>query len=95
MLFPYSPDEYWERMRKLIREENVNAAKEQREFFSQETPGLTYKPLYKITEVCAIFSVSRTTIYEWIKEGKLKPFKVRSRLYFLHNDMQKLMEPDP
>ncbi|MEO6188797.1 MAG: helix-turn-helix domain-containing protein [Ginsengibacter sp.] len=43
---------------------------------------LTYKPLYKIGEVCTIFEVTRPAIYEWIKQGKLKPYKVRSRLYF-------------
>ena len=35
--------------------------------------GLTYKPLYKMDEVCEIFAITPPTIYDWIKHGKLKP----------------------
>jgi excisionase family DNA binding protein len=57
-----------------------------------ETPGLSYKPLYKMDEICEMFSVTRPTIYGMIRDGKLKPFKVRSRVYFLHNDIQQLLK---
>ncbi|MFL5740650.1 MAG: helix-turn-helix domain-containing protein [Flavisolibacter sp.] len=56
-----------------------------------ETPGLTEKPLFRIQEVCKIFQVSRQTIYDWVKHGKLKPLKVRSRVYFLAKDIQDLL----
>lgn len=42
-------------------------------------------------EVCAIFKVTKPTIYDWIKHGKLKPYKIRSRVYFLWNDIQQLI----
>ncbi len=58
-----------------------------------ETPGLTYKPLYKIAEVCVLFHVSKPTIYDWVKHGKLKPYKIRSRVYFLWQDIQQLLQP--
>jgi len=91
MLFPYEPEEFWKRFRIVIREELMSIEKEKTKKESYETPGLTYKPLYKINEVCVIFSVSRPTIYEWIKHGSLKPYKVHSRLYFLWNDIQNLL----
>jgi excisionase family DNA binding protein len=56
--------------------------------------GLTYKPLYKIAEVCALFHVSKPTIYDWIKHEKLKPYKIRSRVYFLWQDIQQLLHPE-
>jgi excisionase family DNA binding protein len=56
-----------------------------------DTPGMTSKPLYKIAEVCAMFQVTKPTIYEWIKHGKLKPFKIRSRVFFLSQDIQQLL----
>jgi excisionase family DNA binding protein len=90
LLFPYEQEEFWKRIRAIIREELTRLEKERAAKQSYETPGLTYKPLYKMNEVCTIFSVSRPTIYEWIKHGKLKPYKVRSRLYFLWNDIQNL-----
>ncbi|WP_367115549.1 helix-turn-helix domain-containing protein [Chitinophaga sp. CB10] len=35
----------------------------------------------------------QSTIYDWIKHGKLKPYKIRSRVYFLWNDIQQLLQP--
>lgn len=88
MLFPYEPEQFWEHMRSIIREEITKTSKEKPAVTSHETQGLTYKPLLKITEVCTFFHVSRPTIYEWIKHGKLKPYKIRRSVYFLWNDIQ-------
>lgn len=56
------------------------------------TPGLTYKPLYKMEELCELFTVTKPTIYDWIKRGKLKPHKIRSRVYFLWEDVERLIK---
>ena len=93
MLFPYDPEQYWQLIRQIIREEVNNADKQRPISPSYETPGLTYKPLYKIAEVCALFHVTKPTIYDWVKHGKLKPFKIRSRVFFLWQDIQALMQP--
>lgn len=91
MLFPYEPEQFWEHMRSLIREEINKTAKEKKAFTPEETAGLTHKPLLKISEVCSFFHVSRPTIYEWIKHGKLKPYRIRRSVYFLWNDIQQLL----
>src|SRR5450432_4673370 len=93
MLFPYEPQMFWESIRKIVREEIQFAEKERPEIPAYETPGMTYKPLYKIAEVCTIFHITKPTIYDWVKHGKLKPFKIRSRVYFLWQDIEKLMHP--
>jgi excisionase family DNA binding protein len=93
MLFPYEPEQYWQSIRQIIREEINTAEKQRPASASFETPGLTYKPLYKITEVCALFHITKPTIYDWVKHGKLKPFKIRSRVYFLWQDIHQLMQP--
>jgi excisionase family DNA binding protein len=93
MLFPYEPEAFWQSIRQIIREEVNSVEKHPPSPPSFETPGMTYKPLYKIAEVCALFHVSKPTIYDWIKHGKLKPFKIRSRVYFLSQDIQQLMNP--
>jgi excisionase family DNA binding protein len=92
MLFPFEPEEFWVRIRVIIKEEIEKAEKSMPAAVNYQTPDLAYKPLYKITEVCSIFKVSRPTIYDWIKHGKLKPYKVRSRLYFLWNDIHALIK---
>ncbi len=93
MLFPYEPEHFWESIRQIIREEVSNAEKKKPFTASFETPGMTYKPLYKMEEVCALFHVTKPTIYDWIKHGKLKPFKIRSRVFFLWQDIQQLLNP--
>ena len=94
MLFPYEPDRYWQQIRQIIREEVGKIEKEKGAGQPVlETPGLTYKPLFKISELCSLFQVTKPTIYDWIKHGKLKPFKIRSRVYFLWQDVQQLLQP--
>lgn len=92
ILFPYEPGEYWHQIRQIIREEVKNLGKQAAVPTTFETPGLIYKPLYKIAEVCAFFHVTKPTIYEWVKHGKLKPYKIRSRVYFLWQDIQQLLQ---
>lgn len=93
ILFPLDPEKFWEQLRMIIREEVDKAEKKKRPVSSDfETPGLTQKPLYKLGEVCKLFDISRPTVYDWIKHGKLRPFKIRSRVYFLWNDIQQLLE---
>jgi excisionase family DNA binding protein len=94
ILFPYEPEQYWQQVRQIIREEVNNAEKHRQVGTTYETPGMTYKPLYKIAEVCDLFHISKPTIYDWVKHGKLKPFKIRSRVYFLWQDIQNLLKPD-
>lgn len=92
ILFPVEPEKFWQQLRLIIREEVDKAEKNKKTVAGDfETPGLTQKPLYKIGEVCKLFDISRATIYEWIKHGKLRPFKIRSRVYFLWNDIHNLI----
>lgn len=91
ILIPYEPEEFWAEMRKIISEEIKQIKVADKPQVNYNVQGLTYKPLFKIEEVCKMFSISRPTIYEWTKEGKLKPFKIRSRVYFLWNDIQQLL----
>lgn len=95
MLIPYEPGEFWAHLQLLIREEvgKIIVDKKNGKAVSLETPGLTSKPLYKMSEVCAIFQITRPTIYEWIKAGKLKPLKIRSHVYFLGADIEGLLTP--
>ena len=93
MLFPYEPEQFWQSIRQIIREEVQSINKQTSPSPSFETPGLTYKPLYKIAEICALFHVTKPTIYDWVRHGKLKPYKIRSRVYFLSADIQQLLNP--
>ena len=94
ILVPMDAEKFWEQIRLIIREEIINNQKSDPVSDGNEfqTPGLTYKPLYKINEVCKFFQITRPTIYEWIKQGKLKPYKIQSRVYFLYEDIRGLLK---
>lgn len=93
ILIPYDLEEFWISLRRIIREEIANAQATFKPAPTLEVPGMTYKPLFKMSEICAIFEISKPTAYEWIKDGKLKPYKIRSRVYFLWQDIQHLVKP--
>jgi excisionase family DNA binding protein len=90
MLFPVTPVEFWKQMRTLLEEvvedKLTNPAAE------SPTIYLPKKTLLKITEVCALFQVSKPTVYEWLKENRLKSFKIRSRRYFLRSDIEAIIQ---
>lgn len=92
ILIPLEPEEFWDQIRSIIREEVTRNHKEGTSSGNfMETPGLTEKPLYKMQEVCSLFKVTKPTIYDWIKHGKLRRLKIRSRVYFLGKDVRELM----
>jgi excisionase family DNA binding protein len=93
ILIPFEPEEFWNQIRIIIREEVSKNQREQPIMATiMETPGLTEKPLYKMQEICSLFKVTKPTIYDWIKHGKLKRVKIRSRVYFLGSDIRQLMQ---
>ncbi len=93
ILFPIDPEAFWTEMRELVREEvQKNSLLQQSSENIISTSGLKEKPLYKISEVCTLFKITKPTVYDWIKHGKLKRVKIRSRVYFLGNDIRELMK---
>lgn len=95
MLFPFEPACFWKQIREIIKEEVSNANKATPKPPEYQTAGLIYKPLYKTQEVCKLLQVTRPTIYDWVKHGKLKPYKIRSRVYFLWKDLEELLQIKP
>jgi excisionase family DNA binding protein len=92
MLFPYEPDHYWKFLRQIIKEELGSLHKKLPESPVTNSPGTLNKPLYKMAEVCAIFQVTKPTIYDWLRLGKLRSFKIRSRVFFYRHDIEQLLQ---
>jgi excisionase family DNA binding protein len=53
---------------------------------------MTSRPLLSIKEVCDLCQITKPTVYEWTRHGKLKPYKVRARVYFLMADIEALFK---
>ncbi|HXB45144.1 MAG TPA: helix-turn-helix domain-containing protein [Puia sp.] len=91
VLFPVEPEQFLDMIRVIIKEELEKfGLKQLPEKFKVQ--GMTYKPLYKMDEICEMFDITPPTIYDWIKHGKLKPKKIRSRVFFLWNDVIELLQ---
>lgn len=90
MLFPVSPTEFWKQI-KIMMEEVVDAKLSSTTTTDKRAADLPEKTLLKSTEVCELFRVSKPTLYEWMKQDKLKSFKIRSRRYFSRADIELLI----
>ncbi len=89
MLFPIAPSEFWKQIRTTIEE--VVTEKLTQENLSKTSSLLPEKALLKASDVCEIFQVSKPTLYEWLKQNKIKSFKVKSRRYFNRADIDALI----
>lgn len=90
MLFPVTQVEFWKQMKTLIEE--IIEARLSTPKTENPNPYLPEKTLLKVAEVCELFQVSKPTLYEWMKQGRLKSFKVRSRRYFLRTDIEAIIQ---
>jgi predicted DNA-binding transcriptional regulator AlpA len=92
MLFPIEPEQFWQAIRQVIREEISHAERQPPSTPPiQEHPNQQPPTLYKIADVCKLFRVTKPTVYDWIRHGKLKPLKIQSRVFFLSKDVQQLL----
>ncbi len=87
MLVPMEPKEFWRQLKTII-EEVVMESKKEAPIIDKHTE----RPLLKATEVCEIFHISKPTIYDWLKQGKIKSIKIQSRRYFHWKDVEELIQ---
>ncbi|MES2329643.1 MAG: helix-turn-helix domain-containing protein [Bacteroidota bacterium] len=95
MLIPLAPDEFWAALRKVVKEEIQAADKlpnRKREGVAIVESQIAGKTLYGIAEVCALFNVSRETVHQWVKSGKLRKIKVRSKVFFQSSEIHDIIK---
>jgi excisionase family DNA binding protein len=90
MLFPMEPKEFWQKLKGIVEqvvlEHNLSAPVINGQVHSN------IKPLLKVSEVCLIFKISKPTLYQWMKKGKLSSVKIQSRRFFRSDDVDHLIE---
>src|SRR4051812_17259215 len=89
MLFSMAPAEFWKQIKATV-EEVVNEKLNQT-IIQSPTNHLPEKALLKASDVCIIFQVSKPTIYDWLRQNKIKSFKIKSRRYFLRADIERMI----
>src|SRR5437870_4970743 len=89
MFFPIAPNEFWKQIKATIEE--VVTEKLNHTILHAPINHLPEKAFLKINDVCAVFQVSKPTIYDWMKQDKIKSFKIKSRRYFLRADIEEMI----
>ncbi len=89
MLFPMAPVEFWKQIKATVEE--VFNAKMNQSTIQPPHSHLPEKALLKASDVCAVFQVSKPTLYDWLRQNKLKSFKIKSRRYFLRADIEAMI----
>jgi excisionase family DNA binding protein len=90
MLFPMEPKEFWQKLKAIV--EQVIIEHNSQVPLLQILDKNAQKPLLKVSEVCAIFKITKPTLYDWMNQGKLTSIKIESRRYFKSEDVEKLIE---
>lgn len=93
ILIPVNLDEFWNKLRDLVKAELKLLLESNKQSGITDVSGLTYKPLLKAHEICSLLKISRQTLNQWQKDGILTPYKIKSRVYFLWSDIEKLISP--
>ena len=86
LLIPIEPKEFWRQLKTIV-EDAVSM-----KFKTDPANNYFERPLLKTKEVCEIFQISKPTIYDWLKQGKLTSVKIQSRRYFQWKDVEGLIE---
>ena len=85
MLVPMEPKAFWHQLKAIVEEVVMESR--------QEAPVDKHaeRPLLKAKEVCEIFHVSKPTLYDWLKQGRITSVKIQTRRYFHWKDVEELI----
>lgn len=81
-----SPEQFEEAITKAIKSQldsfkkEINPQQPKEEYLSRK-------------EVAEIFKIELSTLHNWCKKGKLKPYGIGNRVYFLRSDIEKALKP--
>ena len=78
--------EFWKRLKAVVEEVVASQAEILCVARDEE------QRLLKMEDVCSYFQVSRPTVYEWLRAGKLRSIKIKARRFFRWEDVKLLLE---
>lgn len=79
--------DFWSRLKEVVAEVIKEQMPAPLKLIGDEA-----RALLKVKEVCALFAISRPTLYQWMHAGKLTSIKIGSRRYFKREQIQELLE---
>ncbi|ERM80314.1 hypothetical protein P872_13865 [Rhodonellum psychrophilum GCM71 = DSM 17998] len=72
----------------------IKALKSQLDSIKKEiAPVLPKEEYLSRKEVAELLKIELSTLHNWCKKGKLQPYGIGNRVYFLRSDIEKAMKP--
>jgi hypothetical protein len=93
VLFSMLEADFLEHLRQIVRTE-LQQAQTVSKPQTYAVEGMTKPPILKAHDVCRLLSISRQTLHMWTSHGIIKAYKVKSRLFYLASDVEKLVNVD-
>lgn len=81
-----TPDQFEETIKNAIRSQLDSLRKE-------ITPNQPKEEYLSRKEVADLLKIELSTLHNWCKRDKLKPYGIGNRVYFLRSDIEKAMVP--
>lgn len=81
-----TPDQFEETIKKAVRSQLDSLKKE----IKTDHPKEEY---LSRKEVADLLKIELSTLHNWCKKGKLKPYGIGNRVYFLRSDIEKAFVP--
>ena len=81
-----TPEQFEERVRNAVKSQLESLKKE----FRQNQPEEQYLTRKEVAEM---LKIELSTLHNWCKKGKLKPYGIGNRVYFLRSDLEKALQP--
>lgn len=76
-----------------LKEQIAESIKEQLKQFVKENSEKPIEEYLTRNEVAKLLKVDLSTIHNWCRKGKLKPYGIGARVYFLKSDIDNCLTP--
>ena len=81
-----TPEQFEKRIAKIVKAQfdafkaELSPEKEKEEYLTRK-------------QVADLFQIELSTLHNWCKKGKLQPYGIGNRVYFLRSDIEKALQP--
>jgi excisionase family DNA binding protein len=89
ILIPMEISQFWKELKSVVEQAVLQQ-------IPQQLPAKVtidgFPTLLKAKEVCSMFGISKPTLYEWMRNGKIPSVKIGARRFFDASDLEAIIK---
>ena len=89
ILIPIEISDFWKELKSIVEQAVLRQIAQKPPV---HVPVEGFPTLLKVKEVCQLLGVSKPTIYEWMREGKMPSLKIGARRLFDAADIEAVIQ---